>query len=133
METGVPAKKDCLLFVRIGIQNNMLPEILEVSLYISANNSMSQMEELQGGIFAKHQTRCHCFAAQAALWVSTIFLKIKKTKKKPFLYYRGLQLEEMRENHHNMFISLSFGCLKTKRHDGSTSVRSVSCLKETVA
>lgn len=81
-------RKDCLLFVIIGIQNNMLPEILEVSLYISANNSMSEMEELQGGIFAKHQTRCHCFAAQAALWVSTIFLKNEKLKK-TFLYCRG--------------------------------------------
>lgn len=40
------------------------------------------------------------------LWVSTIFLKM--TKKKSFLYCRSLQLEEMNENHHNMFISHSF-------------------------
>jgi len=37
-------EEDCLLFVSIGIQNNTSPEILEVSLYISANSSMSQME-----------------------------------------------------------------------------------------
>ncbi len=38
---------------------------------------MSQAEELQGGMCAKHQTRHYCFTAHAALWVSTVLLKIQ--------------------------------------------------------
>lgn len=68
---------------------------------------MSQTEELQGGIFAKHQTRRYCFAAHTA-FVGVNNISQNDKKKKSFLYCRSLQLEEMNENHHNMFISHSF-------------------------
>lgn len=134
METGVPAKKDFLLFVHIGIQSNRLPEILEVSVMHFSKQFHVSNGGTSGGNICKTPNKMllfcctHCFVG-----VNNISQNAKKKKeKKSFLYCRSLQLE-MNENHHNMFISHSFWCLKTKRRDDRTSVRSVSCLKETVA
>lgn len=67
METGVPAKKDCLLFVHIGIQSNRLPEILEVSVMHFSKQFHVSSGGTSGGNICKTPNKTllfcctHCF------------------------------------------------------------------------